>query len=192
MNRPKQYDREDVLHKATELFWVKGYEASSMSELEKVTGINKNSLYNEFGNKNKLFCACIDNFLTNYCQVEEILTKKPLGLNNIEAFFHYKMEIYNAEDGKGCLVFNSVSEEESISKEANQKVRAFLSKLKILFYDVLTAAQKKKEISKDANCNSLADYMCNFTYGFVNLGMKTMSKKKLKDSIGLALRVIKS
>ena len=132
MTRPKEYDRNDVLNKATELFWEKGYEATSISELAKKTKLNVNSIYNEFGSKNKLFCACIDNFLANYCQVEEILTKKPLGLNNIEAFFKYKMEIYNAEYGKGCLVFNTVTEEESVSQEANKKVNHFLEKMKVL------------------------------------------------------------
>lgn len=163
-----------------------------MSELASKMKLNVNSIYHEFGNKNKLFMACIDNFLSNYCQVEEILSKEPLGLNNIEAFFQYKMNIYNSEYGKGCLVFNSVMENESLSKEANSKVATFLSKMKTLYRNCLAAAQKKKEIPKNANVNSLADFMCNFTYGFVNLGMKTMKKKDLKDSIDIVLKTIKS
>jgi TetR/AcrR family transcriptional repressor of nem operon len=60
MSRPKLYDRETVLEKATNLFWEKGFEASSLNELEARTGINKYSIYNEFGNKDKLFLACMD------------------------------------------------------------------------------------------------------------------------------------
>ncbi len=131
MSRPKQYDREIVLEKETLLFWEKGFEASSLIELEARTGINKYSIYNEFGNKDKLFLACMDNFLKNYCQVSAILAKKPLGLKNIYSFFEYKMRVYKEEFGKGCMVFNSLSEEESISKEAKMKVDLFMEKGKL-------------------------------------------------------------
>jgi len=192
MSRPKLYDRETVLEKATNLFWEKGFEASSLNELEARTGINKYSIYNEFGNKDKLFLACMDNFLKNYCQVSAILAKQPLGLNNIYSFFEYKMTVYEAEFGKGCLVFNSLSEEESISKEAKMKVDVFMAKMKTLYYDCLTAAQKNKEIRADVDCDCLANYLCNYTYGFVNHGMKTMSKDDLRKSLDVALLTVKS
>ena len=192
MNRPKQYDREVVLEKATEIFWAKGFEATSMSELASQMNLNAFSIYNEFGDKNGLFLACIDNFIGNYCFVEEILSKEPLGLKNIEAFFEYKMQSYNLEGDKGCLVFNSVIEEESISNEANKKVEAFIAKMRTLYRNCLIAAQKKNEISSDKNCKALADYLSLFTYGLVNLGMKKMSKKELRNAIDLALLVVKS
>jgi len=71
MNRPKQYDREEVLEKTTVLFWEKGFEATSMNDIVTRTGVQKFSIYNEFGDKEKLFLACMDHFLLNYCFVEE-------------------------------------------------------------------------------------------------------------------------
>ena len=191
MNRPKKYIRDEVLEKATLLFWRKGFEATSMSEMETKTGIKKFSLYNEFGNKNMLFLACIDHFIINYCQLEDILSKKPLGLTNIEAFFKYKISTYCSDNNRGCLIFNSFVEKDVISKEAALKVDEFLSKMKTLYLSCLKAAQKRKEISSNKDCDALADYMCNFTYGFVNLGMKKMSEKELNESVNLALKVIK-
>ena len=192
MARPKEYDREVVLEKATELFWEKGFEATSTSELAAKTNLNPYSIYNEFGNKNKLFLACIDNFLGNYCFVEEILSKEPLGLKNIEAFFDYKMKTYYSEGSKGCLIFNSVTEETSISNTANKEVEKFISKMRVLYKKCLMAAQKNNEISSDKNCKVLADYLSLFTYGLVNLGMKKMSKKELRNSIDAALMLIKN
>ena len=55
MSRPKQYDREVVLQKATELFWEKGFEATSVSELATKMNININRVYNEFESKDNLF-----------------------------------------------------------------------------------------------------------------------------------------
>ena len=73
---------------------------------------------------------CIRNFIDNFCQVEEILTAKPLGLTNIQRFFEYKISVYHSEGAKGCLVFNSLMEEESISKEANKAVMRFMKGMK--------------------------------------------------------------
>ena len=51
MARPKDYDRDDVLISARDLFWEQGYEATSITELEERTGLNRSSLYREFGSK---------------------------------------------------------------------------------------------------------------------------------------------
>jgi len=87
MNRPRQYDREEVLAKTTNLFWERGFEATSMNDIVTRTGVQKFSIYNEFGDKEKLFLACIDHYIRNSSSVEEILAKKPLGLSKIEIFF---------------------------------------------------------------------------------------------------------
>ena len=192
MNRPRQYDREEVLAKTTDLFWEKGFEATSMSDVADRTGINKYSIYNEFGDKGKLFLACIDHFLINYCFVEEILAKEPLGLRNIEAFFEYKVRDSDFQAKKGCLIFNSVNEKEILSEAANLKVNAFISKMKTLFNNCLNAAQERKEISNNKDCKALANYLSCFTFGFVNLGMQDISKKELTKIADFALSVVRS
>jgi len=192
MSRPKQYDREEVLAKTTDLFWEKGYEATSMSDVAERTGINKYSIYNEFGAKEKLFLACMDYFLLNYCFVEAILAKEPLGLKNIEAFFEYKMCSYGSQANNGCLIFNSVIEKDILSEAANLKVNVFISKMKTLFSNCLNAAQERKEISNNKDCKALANYLSCFTFGFVNLGMKGISKEELRKVADFSLLVVKS
>ncbi|MBT8123845.1 MAG: TetR/AcrR family transcriptional regulator [Gammaproteobacteria bacterium] len=69
----------------------KSVEATSINQVVNRTGVNKYSIYNEFESKEKLFIACIDYFLLNHCFVEKILSKQPLQLKNIEAYFEYKV-----------------------------------------------------------------------------------------------------
>ena len=52
--RPKIFDQEKALEKASKLFWEKGYEATSLEDLITVMGIQKGSFYNTFGNKKQL------------------------------------------------------------------------------------------------------------------------------------------
>ncbi len=192
MNRPRQYDREEVLEKTTNLFWEKGFEATSMNEVVARTGLNKHSLYSEFGDKEKLYIDCIDYYISKPNRVViDILTKKPLGLNNIEAFFDDRVNYAASEDCKGCLIVNSVTEKEILSEEINLKVKSFISKFKAVFYNCLQAAQDKNEISEDKDCKTLADYLVCFTFGLVNIGKNETKKKELRKLVDVALSAVR-
>lgn len=192
MNRPRQYDRDEVLEKATDLFWEKGFEATSMNEMVARSSLNKHSLYSEFGDKEKLFIECIDYYISKSNRVViDILTKKPLGLSNIEAFFDNRVNYAASEDCKGCLIVNSVTEKEILSEEINLKVKSFISKFKAVFYNCLQAAQDKNEISEDKDCKTLADYLVCFTFGLVNIGKNETKKKELRKMVDVALSAVR-
>jgi len=192
MNRPRQYDREEVLEKTTNLFWEKGFEATSMNEVVARTGLNKHSLYSEFGDKEKLFIDCIDYYSSNSSRfVRDILARKPLGLSNIEAFFENRVSYAASDDCKGCLIFNSVTEKETLSEEINLRIKSRVSKIKALFYNCLKAAQERKEISGDKDCKVLADYLTCFTCGLVNVGKNETNKKELRKMVDVALSTVR-
>ncbi len=193
MNRPRQYDRDEVLEKATDLFWEKGFEATSMNEMVARSSLNKHSLYSEFGDKEKLFIECIDHYISKDIRVlSDILTKKPLGLSNIEAFFDNRVNYAASEDCKGCLIVNSITEKETLSEEINLKVKSFISKFKAFFYNCLQAAQERKEISVDKDCKALADYLTCFTCGLVNVGKNETKRKELRKMVDVALSAVKN
>jgi TetR/AcrR family transcriptional repressor of nem operon len=194
MSRPKEYDREEVLAKITELFWEKGFEATSINEIVARTGLNKHSLYNEFGDKEILFLLCIDEYVNKSIkELGDILTKEPLGLSNIEAFFDNRVAYASSGSCKGCLLINSVTEKETLSKKINQKVISLLSNLnKVSFYNCLKAAQENNEISRDKNCEVLASYLTCFLFGLVNVGKNETRKNELRKIADAALLVVKN
>ena len=55
MPRTKQFNEEEILKKAMELFWEKGFHATSIQDLVAHLGINRASLYDTFGGKEELF-----------------------------------------------------------------------------------------------------------------------------------------
>ena len=193
MNRPRQYDREEVLEKTTNLFWEKGFEATSMNEVVARTGLNKHSLYSEFGDKEGLFIDCIDYYGSNVANfIRDILAREPLGLSNIEAFFVNRVSYAASDECKGCLIFNSVTEKETLSNEINLIINSRVSKIKTLFYNCLKAAQKRKEISGDKDCKALANYLTCFTCGLVNFGKSGTNMSELKKIIDVALLPIRN
>jgi len=64
--RPRAFDREAALAKATRLFWSKGYEATSISDLTKAMGIGSPSLYAAFGSKEALYAEALRHYGDNY------------------------------------------------------------------------------------------------------------------------------
>ncbi|WP_205760855.1 TetR/AcrR family transcriptional regulator [Luteolibacter luteus] len=64
MGRPREFDPDEALEKALRVFWAKGYEGTSMTDLTEAMGINKPSLYAAFGNKEALFRKALDRYST--------------------------------------------------------------------------------------------------------------------------------
>ncbi len=193
MSRPREYDRDEVLKKTTNLFWEKGFEATSINEVVARTGLNKHSLYNEFGDKERLFLLCIDEYVNKSIkELSDILTKKPLGLSNIEKLFDNRVDYAATKDCKGCLLFNSVTEKEILSEEVNQKVKSLLSGFNVSFYSCLKAAQDMGEISNEKNCKILASYLACFLSGLVNVGKNEEKRKELRNIVDVALSAVKN
>jgi len=63
MPRPRSFDTDEVLSAAMLLFWRQGYEATSIRDLEEVSGLTAPSLYGAFGNKEALFTAALQRYL---------------------------------------------------------------------------------------------------------------------------------
>ncbi|MFB8385338.1 TetR/AcrR family transcriptional regulator, partial [Streptomyces rubiginosohelvolus] len=62
--RPRSFDREAALRKATLTFWEQGYEATSIADLTRVMGIAAPSLYAAFGDKRTLFGEVVETYAT--------------------------------------------------------------------------------------------------------------------------------
>ena len=83
---PKQFDRDEALGRALEVFWAKGFEATSMQDLVDHMGINRASMYDTFGNKHALFSRAVDWYATQVLgDIARILEApgSPLGNKNL-------------------------------------------------------------------------------------------------------------
>jgi TetR/AcrR family transcriptional regulator, copper-responsive repressor len=115
MGRPKGFSREQVLDKAMAVFWKYGFADTSLQELERATGVNKSGLYTEFKDKEDLFLACLRHYLESQ-EKRGLLTKKPLGWNNVEGFL--KNGPLNKGPQQGCFSVNSMREFAILPDEA--------------------------------------------------------------------------
>ncbi len=153
MARSKNFIPEEVLDKAIALFLKKGYQASSMADLMLVTGLNKKSLYNEFGNKEALFLLALQHFAAQEkVKVGPILAKSPLGLHNIQCFFDYLDEHFSMT---GCLLTLSLNEHESIPEAAREVLDNIFEGVEAGFFANLSAFEQYDDKAKKSIARSL-------------------------------------
>lgn len=125
MPRKKEYIEEEVIEKAMNLFWLNGFENTSMQMLEKEMGINKFSIYSSFGNKNGVFLECVKIYNKKLDLVIDKLKNSTNGILGIKQYFYDFIDFTNiSEFGKGCLVTNTSNE---IGNETDERVKEVLS-----------------------------------------------------------------
>lgn len=119
MARQKEFDRVDTLNKALEVFWQKGYAATSTSDLLEAMQIGRQSLYDTFGDKRTLYLEALARY--NEDSVTELLRhlkgETPLAaIDNMLQAFASRPKRDNA---KGCMGVNAISEFGTSDEEVN-------------------------------------------------------------------------
>jgi AcrR family transcriptional regulator len=156
MGRPKNFSREQVLEKAMPVFWKHGFSDTSLQELERATGVNKSGLYSEFRDKKDLFVACLRHYLEGQ-EKRGLLTKEPLGWNNVEAFL--KHGPLNKGEQKGCFSVNSMREFAILPHQAHAVVAENRARLQQLLARNIKAEKPRMDP------NAIADMVLSFFAG---------------------------
>ena len=193
MPRTKEYIREDVVDAATKVFWTKGFKGASVRDLVNATGLNKHSMYQEFGSKEGLFQECIENFAqkTNK-EPNLILRHEPLGIGNIEAFFQNRIDYAASSSCLGCFLVNTTVEKELIDAGAFAKTQDYLALLEENLLKCLVAGQRAGDVQQGKDCRVLANYLMNVIVGMMVLSKSSPSRETLESMVEVALSAIKT
>jgi TetR/AcrR family transcriptional repressor of nem operon len=144
----KQYDETDVLERAMEAFWARGYEATSINDLVAATGINRGSLYAGFSDKRSLFLRALDHYDREHRQAFVLaLERDHAPREAILAAFRQVVEA--CEEGrnrKGCLLVNTAIELSLHDSDIGDIVKAKLEEVETFFRARIEAAQKEGTI----------------------------------------------
>jgi len=168
MARPRTYVREEVVRKATDLFVRKGYEGAHLQELVQETGLNRFSLYKEFGGKEGLFQAALDAYLARMGALSGYLQREPAGLANLRAFY---AELLAHDFPHGCLVVNTIREKHVVPPRIYVTIEQFAASSEELFRLNLEAARKQGELPPDTDVDGLAKFLTALDMGLMSYGV---------------------
>lgn len=121
MGRPKAYARDAVVEQALAAFWQTGWEATSLQRLEAVTGLNKFSLYAEFGSKRGLYLACMEAYVS--ANLIPAFHQCPTPLAPAD-FLRLVARNLGAHPGMGCFLLLGALELEGKDADLNHWVAA--------------------------------------------------------------------
>ncbi|MEC9343538.1 MAG: TetR/AcrR family transcriptional regulator [Pseudomonadota bacterium] len=170
MGRNRKYDRSDVLDKAMGLFWRKGYQATSISEMTRATGLNTASMYKEFGDKDGLFEETLEYYRAHVMGPRfAILTEQP-NLRGIEAFLDSVASGAAKAEYKGCLMMNHLAQQHVISAHAAELIEDFCTAMERLLESALRNAQSEGDLPGDKDPEALASYIMCSVHGMVLYG----------------------
>ncbi len=192
MARPKQFDPEEALDKAMELFWSQGYESTSIQELVDTMGINRFSLYDTFGDKHTLYLAALQRYRGSV--TEQFLTQletAPDGARAIRTFFLDQVERFSQESTvRGCLIANCSAELASRDEAAAEHVRQGLSRTERAFRSALARAQASGDIAPGRNLDDLARFFAASSNGLAVVAQAKPGRAFLESSVRVVLEAL--
>ncbi len=195
MARPITFNEEDVIDKAVEVFWAKGYEATSMQELVDAMGIQRGSLYAAFGSKQQLFLKSLSRYgVVVVKKLLEILESKPSAIESIELFFSQLVEhLLTAGALRSCLITNSAIERGLRDDETRQLVLHLLNTLEKGFYKTLLRAKENGELSStfDLDLQVVANYLTSSMQGLLVMGKVCSERTVLTGVNQITLSILK-
>lgn len=190
MARNKEFDENEVLRKAMELFWIQGYEKTSMQDLVKYMGIHRRSLYDTFGDKHTLFIKALDHYNEIIkTRIEHEVNQQ----NSIKDTIRKLFEMVIVRDKQkliGCLTVNTAVELSLHDELAAEKVVESFSKTELLLNNLVLSGQKSGEISRHHDAKKTSEFLHNSLVGLRVMTKTTDDIEKLNNIIDITLSVI--
>lgn len=192
MGRHKEFDRNTVLEQAMDVFWEKGYEATSIQELVSRMKINRGSLYDTFGDKHSLYLTALDHYRDQQVsQRLKSLLKSNQGIEAIRQFFGDLVTFWCGDRGcQGCFMVNSTVELAIHDDEAAGKIAAHMAAVEDAFYRTLLRAQKQGELQSQRDPRALARYLVNSANGLCVMAKVSPDRAVLEDIVTVTLSVL--
>lgn len=178
MGRKKQYSRDEVLAKAMELFWQKGFEGAHLNELVQVTGLNRFSLYKEFGGKEGLFQEAFERYLGQLEEFGKILQREPFGLKNI---LDYLEKVVETEWSYGCFFVNTLTQQNVVHRQIMDKVNEFAEGAEQALWKNVEAAKEADDLPQAFDTKSLTKFITVFDMGVVTYDLLHPTPQDKRD-----------
>jgi len=186
MARHKAFNREEALDKALQVFWRAGYEAASMQDLVEAMGINRQSLYDTFGDKRTLFLAALDRYVEQQgTQLQQVLEQTPSAKEGLRRVFDSVVSAAMQGDRRGCLLVNTTVELPVHDEQTARSLCAKLAQTEDLLRDTVRLAQAAGEISRKHSPETLARFLMNNFRGLQTMAKAADDHAGLRDVVDI-------
>ncbi len=192
MPRVKLFDEHKVLEKAMNLFWKQGYSATSIQDLVTHLRINRASIYDTFGDKEKLFLKAFENYRKiNTEGIVQFFESQKNVREGFKQLFEIAIdESVRDKENKGCFVVNTTTElipgDEKILKILEENRKTF----EAIFLNYLKDGETKGQYKKGKDLSAIATLLYTLYSGLKVVSKVNSNKKELTNSIDQVLSIL--
>lgn len=192
MGRPREFDLDDTLERAMQVFWAKGYEATSLDDLCASTGLGRSSLYASFGDKQRLYLNALARYETAaIARITTALSNNRSPLDGIRVFIDRIIDDIVAGPGRsGCFIGNCAAELARQDRTVAVHVRRSLERVQSTFRDALSRARDAGQLSENADVDALAAFLVSGIQGLRLVGKANPERAALKNIAKVMLRCL--
>ena len=135
----RKFDEEQAFTQALDLFWRKGYRATSMLDLAEATGVQRGSLYNAYGDKEEVFVRVFELYTAEFFKGVRHALGKPDVREALTAFFAFAIRfIAQGSPARGCLSTKTAIEANTESPRVRDALQKMLEALEAMILDTLS------------------------------------------------------
>ena len=187
--RPRAFDADVALERAMHVFWAKGYEGASLSDLTRAMRINRPSLYAAFGNKEQLFRKVLDRYVDGPLAYFGKALAAPKARDVIEQIFFGAARM--AGDPRlpaGCLMVQGALAVGKAAGSARKEAAGRRAGSEVALRRRLQGAKREGDLPKDADPAELAHYVMTVVRGMAVQSAGGASRAQLRRVAQIALR----
>lgn len=191
MPRPREFDPDLVLDRAMELFWAKGYEGTSISDLEEHLGMGRQSIYGAFGGKHELYEKAMDRYAAAGSSNRKCLLNPDAGAEEIREYFKGLISAVTQEPRKSCMLINAAIEGDCEHPAVAGRCTDNQQNLARAFRHALDGAVTKGQLDRKTDTNALALALVSQSFGLNVMARNGTSPATLSKVVESAMQVFK-
>jgi len=192
MARSKDFDEHEVLAKAVELFWLKGFNGTSMQEMVDALGISRSSLYDTYVDKHTLYLKALEFYQSNsFIQIDEIIDKTPSARDGVRQLLEFiTNNLLLDKQHKGCFMLNAEVELAPQDAEVMNLVCKNDRQIEDAFHKTIQKGQRSGEITNKQNAKVLTRFFVNTIKGIRVSAKSTSDRSVFKDIVKTSLSIL--
>ena len=189
MARTKEFDPDEALKIAVNVFWRLGYEHTSLETLMKEMGISKQSLYDTFGDKRSIYFRAMSRYRddTN-ASLRSLFAKEKSVRKGFAKIFRAMIHENKAQHERGCLLMNTNLSRAVDDVEIKKFLRDNQKQVEAIFVAAFVDAQARGEIAKEKDTVAMAKFFVATIQGMRALARLNHDGGELESISTVALR----
>ncbi|MFF1306196.1 TetR/AcrR family transcriptional regulator [Streptomyces sp. NPDC058307] len=193
MARPRQFDEQDAVVRATELFWRRGYHSTSVRDLGDELKLTPSSLYRTFTDKHTLFLRALDHYrATESAQAERLLGADGRPIRQVLRDWMLWLVTCppDGEPGRGCFVVNTATELGTSDDQVRRRTEAAFEVTRQALRSLLLQGRRKGELPADLDVDAAVELLFTTVLGLRVRERAGHDPARLATAIDVAIRAL--